>query len=32
MFLTPFWQQPFSDTKTPLIVREEENGEVLANQ
>jgi hypothetical protein len=23
MFLTPFWQQPFSDTKTPLIVREE---------
>jgi hypothetical protein len=22
MFLTPFWQQPFSDTETPLIVRE----------
>jgi hypothetical protein len=22
LFLTPFWQQPFSDTKTPLIVRE----------
>jgi hypothetical protein len=22
MFLTPFWQQPFSATKTPLIVRE----------
>jgi hypothetical protein len=23
LFLTPFWQQPFSDTKTPLIIREE---------
>jgi hypothetical protein len=24
LFLTPFWQQPFSDTKTPLIIREEQ--------
>jgi hypothetical protein len=25
MFLAPFWQQPFSAAKTPLIVREDEH-------
>jgi hypothetical protein len=24
LFLTPFWQQPFSTTKTPLLIREEQ--------
>jgi hypothetical protein len=27
MFLTPVWEQAFGDTKTPLLILAEENGE-----